>query len=189
MPNLILIKHAAPIVAPGVPSEEWTLSEPGKRACTPLAEAVLPYAAVAVVSSLEPKAAETGEILAARLGIPFETAEGLHEHDRSNVPHMPSRDFISLVELFFRKPTERVLGRESADEALERFERAVDDVLDRYSAQNVAVVSHGTVIALLLAEYGGGKGFELWRKMGLPSFAVVEMPARTVTQVVAKVGV
>src|SRR4051812_18932416 len=184
MPSLILIKHAAPIVAPGVPSEEWTLSEQGKHACTPLAEAILPYAPVAVVASLEPKAAESGEILAARLGIPFETAEGLHEHDRSNVPHMPSREFISLVELFFRKPAERVLGRESADEALERFEQAVDDVLGRYSEQNVAIVSHGTVIALLLAEYGGGKGFELWRKMGLPSFAVLELPGRKVTRVV-----
>src|SRR5688500_18994246 len=90
MPKLILIKHAAPVVAPGVPPEEWTRSDKVKHACTPLAEATLPFAPAVVVASLEPKAAETGEIVAARLGVPCETAAGLHEHDRSNFPHMPS---------------------------------------------------------------------------------------------------
>ena len=187
MPNLILIKHAAPAVAPGVPPEEWVLSDVGRRRCPALAEAVRPYAPAAVVASVEPKASETGRVVAAGLGVPFETADGLHEHDRSNVPHLPSREFISLIEVFFRKPAERVLGRESADEALARFERAVSDVLARYPDGNVAVVSHGTVLALLLAKHGGGKPFELWRKMGLPSYAVVELPAWRVERVVGQV--
>ncbi len=187
MAKLILVKHAAPVVTPGVPPEKWVLSEQGKLRCGPLAEAVRPYAPAVVVASLEPKAAETGEVVAAHLGAAFEAAAGLHEHDRSNVPHLPSREFISLVEVFFRKPAERVLGRESADEALARFERAVSDVLARYPAGNVAVVSHGTVLALLLAKHGGGKPFELWRKMGLPSYAVVEVPAWRVERVVGQV--
>jgi broad specificity phosphatase PhoE len=188
MPRLILIKHAAPQVVPGTPSEKWVLSDAGTHACTPLAEAIAPLSPAVVIASLEPKAAETGELLAARLGLPFETADGLHEHDRSNVPHMQSREFISLVELFFRKPRDLVLGKESAYQAVERFERALDRVIESHADTDLAVVSHGTVIALLLEEYGGGRGFELWRKMGLPSFAVIDLPQRRVSKIVERVG-
>jgi broad specificity phosphatase PhoE len=172
--QLILIKHAAPLVTPGQPSERWPLSPEGRERCADLADAVRAFAPAVVVSSVEPKAAETGKLIADRLGIPSETGAGLHEHDRSNVPHMPTREFIGMMELVFRKPAERVLGRESAADALERFRTAVTAACERHPTGNVAVVSHGTVIALLLAEWGAGKGFELWRRMGLPSFAVVE---------------
>jgi broad specificity phosphatase PhoE len=38
----------------------------------------------------------------------------------------------------------------------------------------VAVVTHGTVIALYVAELTGEDPFTLWRRMGLPSFAVLD---------------
>lgn len=188
MRRLILIKHAAPQVVPGVPPERWSLSDDGRRRCGPLAELVRPHGPSAVVSSIEPKAAETGELVAAALGVSASTAGELGEHDRSNVPHLPTREFISLMEVVFRKPAERVLGRESAAAALARFERAIAGVLAANPGQSadaaatagdaapVAVVSHGTVIALLLAKHGGGRAFDLWRRMGLPSVAVLEWP-------------
>jgi broad specificity phosphatase PhoE len=184
MPKLILIKHASPVVAPGLPPEQWKLSDEGKRRCAAAAELIRPHAPAIVVSSVEPKASESGAIIADALGVRFETADDLHEHDRGNVPHMRSREFISLVELFFRRPGERVLGRESADEALERFEAALEAVLQSHSDGNVAVVSHGTVIALFLEKHGNGRGFELWRKMGLPSFAVLERPTFRMEQLI-----
>jgi broad specificity phosphatase PhoE len=55
--------------------------------------------------------------------------------------------------------------------------------LARYEGQNVAIVSHGTVIALMLAKYSGRNGFELWRRMGLPSYAVLDREAMKVEQV------
>jgi broad specificity phosphatase PhoE len=183
MRRLILIKHAVPQVVPGVPPERWALSDDGRQRCGPLAELVRPHGPSAVVTSAEPKAAETGELVAAALGVPASTADGLGEHDRSDVPHLPTREFISLMEVVFRKPAERVLGRESAAEALARFERALAVVLAARpgstgsdAAPPLAVVSHGTVIALLLAKHGGGRAFDLWRRMGLPSFAVLDLP-------------
>lgn len=188
MPKLILVKHAAPQVKPGQPPETWALSDKGRQQCKPLADALRPLAPGVVLTSMEPKAAQTGELVAAELAVPFATVAGLQEHDRSNVPHMRSGEFISHVELLFRKPKELVLGRESAEQALSRFELALEGVLSRYPDQNLAVVSHGTVIALLLAKYGGGHGFELWRKMGLPSYAVIETANHAVETVVPLVG-
>jgi broad specificity phosphatase PhoE len=187
MRRLILIKHAPPEVVPGVAPDEWKLSERGRALCTPLAEAVRPHSPTVVVSSTESKAAETGELLASLLSVPFETASGLHEHDRSNVPHMPSREFISAMELFFRRPGERVLGRETADEAEARFREAVMRVLAAHPHGNVAVVSHGTVIALLVAKATRQSPFRLWRELGLPSFLVLRLPDLGLEQTVPSV--
>jgi broad specificity phosphatase PhoE len=188
MRKLILIKHASPLVVPGTPPQNWKLSDKGRESCGPLANAVRAHAPTIIVASDEPKAKETAELVANALGVPVETAPGLHEHDRTNVPHMRSGEFISHMEVFFRKPTERVLGLEAAVAALDRFEQAVNDVVAKHAEGNVAIVSHGTVIALLAAEHSDRYGFELWREMGLPSFAVFELPGFRLSEVIAKVG-
>lgn len=174
MRKLILVKHASPEVVPGVPPEKWSLSEKGRSLCAPLADRLAAHQPAAIVSSEEPKAAETAQLVAERLGIPWRTAPGLHEHDRGNVPHMRSGEFISMVELFFRKPAELVLGRETADAARERFEAAVREVMAGQPRGNVAVVSHGTVIALMLGALGRRSPFEIWRAMGLPSYVTLD---------------
>jgi broad specificity phosphatase PhoE len=176
MRKLILVKHCPPEVVPDVPSERWRLSEKGKALAIPLADALRPHAPDVIVSSEEPKAAETARLIAEQLSVPCHTAPGLYEHDRSNVPHMRSGEFISMMELFFRKPRELVLGHETADQARSRFEGAVRRVLDEHPDDNVAVVSHGTVIALMLEDKGKRSGFEVWRAMGLPSVAVLSLP-------------
>ena len=185
--RLILIKHAAPLVDPAKSSDLWKLSEAGREQAAKLADALALMQIAVIVSSEEPKAKETAEIIAEKLGLTVETSRELREHDRRNVPHMRSRDFISMVELFFRRPTERVLGSESATQALERFDQAIDGVIASHAHGNIAVVAHGTVIALYLAAHSQRNGFELWRAMGLPSYAVVELPGREVVEVMEKI--
>jgi broad specificity phosphatase PhoE len=187
MRKLVLVKHAPPEVIPGVPPEQWTLSDKGRDLCVPLADALAAHAPSVIISSEEPKAAETARLVALRLGVPWETAPGLHEHDRSNVPHMRSGEFISLMELFFRKPGELVLGRETADAALERFMAAVAAALESHAEGNVAVVSHGTVIALWLGERCKRNAYDLWRRMKLPSLAIVGPAGNELEQLIEQV--
>ena len=187
MRKLILIKHASPFVVPGTPPERWKLSDKGREACRPLGEMLGQYRPTVIVASEEPKARETAEEVGKRLNVAVETRAGLAEHDRSNVPHMRSGEFISHMELFFRRPRELVLGSETAEQATARFEAAVDEALARHAEGNVAIVSHGTVLALFIARHGDRKPFELWREMGLPSFAVLLAPEMKLESVVAKV--
>lgn len=143
---------------------------------------------VRVYCSEEVKAIETAEVIAKELKLSHETRPDLHEHDRSNVPHMRSGEFISHMEVFYRRPSELVLGKESADEALARFEHAVRGIVDQPHDGNTAIVAHGTVISLLVARLQGKtNGFELWRAMQLPSYAVIALPDWSVTQVVSRV--
>src|SRR5438874_1782312 len=99
MPRLILIKHAKPLIDPAKSSELWKLSEEGRAQAKILADQLAPYNVSVVISSDEPKAIETAQILASALKIATESGGDLHEHDRSNVPHMRSGEFISHVEL------------------------------------------------------------------------------------------
>ena len=186
--KLILIKHASPERVEGEPPERWRLSGAGRALCGPLAERLAAHQPAVVVASEEAKAAETAELVAGRLGVPWETAADLHEHDRSDVPQMASREFISHMELLFRRPKELVLGRETAHAAERRFKAAVDEALRRHPKGNVAVVSHGTVIALLLARYTDQSGFTIWRRMGLPSFVVLSVPGWEVVERVDRVA-
>lgn len=171
-----------------MPPERWGLSDKGRAACEPLARALAGHAIARIVSSEESKAAQTAERIADFLQVPWHTAPGLHEHDRGNVPHMPSREFISHIELLFRRPDELVLGRESADEALARFEAAVRLAVDAQPDGNVAVVSHGTVIALLVARYNQLQPFDLWRQLGLPSFVVLDWPTKRIIERVDRIA-
>lgn len=187
MAKLILVKHARPKVEERLPSSAWALSEEGRAACGPLAERMRGLRVEVVVSSEEPKAAETGRIVAAALGVPFEVRAGLEEHDRSNVPHMESREFISHMAHFFQKRGERVLGRESAAEALARVQAAIDGVVAERAGKTVAVVTHGTVLSLFLGKHNRGvDAFQNWRRMQLPSYAVVGVPGFGVVEVVER---
>ena len=186
MRKLILIKHAKPEVVPSVPPEQWHLSAQGRDSCASLADALAKHEPAIIVSSTESKAVETAQMIAQRLNVPHETGQDLFEHDRSNVPHMRSGEFISHVELFFRQPDELVLGLESANEAEARFRAAVDAAVARRTNGNIAIVSHGTVIALFLATDARDR-FRLWRQLGLPSFVVLSLPDYKLLETVERI--
>jgi broad specificity phosphatase PhoE len=188
MRKLILIKHARPNIAEGVPTHEWELSDEGKRACAALAAVVARHEPAVIVTSDEVKAEQTGRLLAESLKVPIETAADLHEHDRSNVPIMPSRDFLSLLALFFKDRRRLVLGRETADEAADRFEDAIDSVVEKHSTGNIAVVTHGTVLALFAEEHGAGDAFGLYRTLGLPSVVVFTLPEFKLVEMIERIG-
>ncbi len=187
MRKLILIKHARPTVDPAIPPSRWELSGEGRSSCTPLADALRKHDIKALVSSREIKAQQTAEELSRQLPVPMEVVDDLHEHERDNVPHMPTREFISMMALVFKQQRRRVLGRESAERARERFLRALDRVMERYPEGNIGVVSHGTVISLAVNYLTGEDAYGLWRNMGLPSYVVLELPEYRLAEVVERI--
>src|SRR5439155_1154486 len=81
--NLILVKHAMPQVDVETPAHEWRLGPVGVAGAGTIATTLgKRYAPSRIVASQEPKATQTGAIIAERLHLPLVMAEGLHEHDR-----------------------------------------------------------------------------------------------------------
>ncbi len=174
--NLILVKHAMPALEPGVPSRGWRLSDGGRALCIPLAERLAAYKPAVIAASAEPKATETGQIVADYLGAPLEVIEGLHENDRTSLGWLGSEELEAMIARFFAEPDQRVLGNETADEAHTRFAAAVGDVCTRHPDGNIVIVAHGTVITLFVSRLAGMEPFPFWKRLGLPSFVGLSLP-------------
>jgi broad specificity phosphatase PhoE len=188
MPYLILIKHAMPEIDPQRPAADWTLSPHGQAASIALADHLDKWSPEVVITSEEPKASETGRLLAQACGLPYASAPDLHEHDRRQEPFDPDRErFQQQVARFFSEPDRLVYGAETADAAYERFGPAVDAVMAQHPKKNVAIVAHGTVISLFASRRAGLEPFDLWRRLDLPSCVVMAWPACTVETVVEKI--
>lgn len=188
MPKLILVRHSLPNIVPTIPADQWSLSEAGRERCERLADKVAAYHPDVVITSMEPKAIETGQIVAGRLGKPRETAEGLHEHERRDVGFGSVAWFEGQVAHFFKEPQSLVFGSETANQAHQRFSRAIANILEAYPERNVAVVTHGTVMSLFVARAAGLEPFPFWKRLGLPAFTVLSIPGFGLLTVVENVG-
>jgi broad specificity phosphatase PhoE len=184
VPHLVLVKHALPEIMPTLPARQWHLSEVGRTQCALLAEQLAPYAPAVLVSSVEPKALETAQLVARSLHASVQIADGLHEHDRSGTPWLGPEAFARAVAAFFQRPAELVMGCETAHQASQRFSRAMAAVLRQHAAQNVIVFTHGTVLSLFVAHATGLEPLTLWQRLGLPSFVGLTLPQLELVKVV-----
>lgn len=187
MPHLILVKHSLPQIVLAIPAREWSLSPAGRARCQPLAARLAAYSPDRVISSIEPKAVETAQIVAQEIHKPSRIQEGLHEHDRTGVEFLDRETFEARVAEFFKHPNELVLGRETARQAQERFSKALESVTAGHPNENLVVVSHGTVITLFVEKITGQEPFSLWKRLGLPSFVVFSLPGYELSTVVEKI--
>lgn len=189
MPDLILIKHAMPTINPEQPANSWHLSETGRARAHKLGQEIASYEPTVLLASTEPKARQTGAAIGQTLSLPCLGKPGLHEHDRHNVSFMAdSSAFKASVKALFDQPETLVFGGETAQQAAQRFIRTVNAVLNPYPNQNVAIVAHGTVIALFVAHFNPEVNpFDLWARLGLPSYVVLSRPDYTLQTIVESV--
>jgi broad specificity phosphatase PhoE len=175
--RLILVRHSLPEFVTGMPASQWHLSAEGRRRCRQLAERLAAHDLAVIVTSKEPKAIETGQILAEMLGVGLQVASGLHEQERRVVTDMGRQEqFRAQVVRFFERPDELVMGYETAEQAHTRFHAAVAGVVEQHPTTNLAIVSHGTVITLLIAHANHLDPVLLWQSLGLPAFAALSLP-------------
>lgn len=177
MSQLILIRHSISRQDASVPANQWRLSQEGREACGPLAEAMRGYGLTRLVASMEPKAIETAQLVGEQLGLPWQIAAGLQEHDRSNVPFLGSKaQFEERVIEMFQKPDELVFGRETANQALARFQVAVQALVEDYQGERLGIASHGTVISLLVGHANPIDTVDFWRRLKMPDYIVLALP-------------
>ena len=158
-----------PELDPSVPSEEWGLSEEGRRRCGPLAERLARHKPRVLLASTEPKARETAELVAPTLGLEVQLSDGLRETARRTVGWLATEEIDRGIRDLFERPGEVVFGEESAEAALARFDAAVAGL-----PEPAVVVTHGTVLTLYAAPRIGRDPYELWSSLELPD--IVEIP-------------
>jgi broad specificity phosphatase PhoE len=177
MRSLILVRHSQSRLDPELPPSQWKLTSLGRARCISLAERLVLLKPRHLVSSSEKKAIETGRIVADFLEARLDVFDGLHEHERDEVPIMTDAgQFEAAVSSVFRRPAERVLGSETADEAHQRFSESIEIVMHDRPGGNVVVFSHGTVITLLASRAAGIDPYPFWQKLGMPAICVLSWP-------------
>ncbi len=164
---LLLVRHSAPELDPARPADEWRLSDEGRERCRPLADRLAVFEPRMLLSSPEPKARETAELIAEPLSLAVHVDERLRETARSSVGWLEREELARGIAELFARPQELVFGEETADHALARFSSVVDGL------QRAVVVSHGRVISLYAARRTGRDPFELWRSLKLPDVVVL----------------
>ena len=148
MTRLILVRHAMPAIDAELPTKDWPISPEGRAAARRMAEKLAAFVPACVISSTEPKAADTGRIVAERLAAPIAFDGDLVEHRRETVAFLPRAEVEAAIEALFRRPDELVYGEENADQAHARFAGAVERHRAAHPNEALVVASHGTVISL-----------------------------------------
>jgi broad specificity phosphatase PhoE len=149
------ITHPEVVVDPNTPVPQWHLSDKGAHRMRAFASLPDLSGLAAVWASTETKAIEAAGILAGRFGLPVAVHAGLHENDRSATGFLPPSEFETMADAFFARPEESVRGWERAVDAQARVAAAVDEILQDFSKQTIAIVAHGGIGTLLLCKYLG----------------------------------
>jgi broad specificity phosphatase PhoE len=177
MATLILVRHSISRQQPGISAHLWQLTDEGIARCKVLAEQLKAYRPAVIVTSAEPKAQQTGALLAEILGTPLETEADLHEQLRKTAPYSANEaDFKARIRELFAKPDELVFGEETANQARARFRHSIDAILSRHPGQNVAAVTHGTVLSLFVSQVANLDPVAFWESLGMPAYLVFDLP-------------
>ena len=174
--RIIMVKHSLPEIDTNRPAHAWQLSQLGIARAHRLASHVVGYQPAELISSPEPKAIGTTEVIANTFASGYRIIPGLHEHKRPDLPFASQGAFHARIQEMFTRPAELVYGAETALQAQDRFATALNEALSRCQTENLIVVSHGTVISLWVSLQTGADPFLLWRTLGLPSYLIFEYP-------------
>jgi broad specificity phosphatase PhoE len=187
--KLLLAKHALPEIEPERPSREWRLSAEGRAQCVWLADRFAEAGVSRVLSSAEPKAVETAQIAAQRIGLAPLIGEGLHENDRTGLAFLGADSLRRRMIAFFDAPDQLVIGAESARAAQARFSAAVEFAIAQSAGETLAIVAHGTVITLLVAHHNAIDPFAFWESLTLPAVVILDGDTLALERVIPHPGV
>jgi broad specificity phosphatase PhoE len=146
MSSVYFITHPDVQIDPSIPVTQWGLSPRGRQRM----QAIHRLRGIAAIwCSTERKAIEAAEIIADGT-VPRHLA-ALGENDRSATGYLPKAEFEATADAFFANPHASIRGWETAADAQRRIVAALATVYNETPAgQDIAIVSHGAVGALLL---------------------------------------
>jgi broad specificity phosphatase PhoE len=163
MAQIVLVRHAMPVMEPKLPAERWRLGDEGRAAARELARA-LPRAPFAVTSH-EPKARETAEELVAVCGGTLTVDARVAETRR---PQGWDANFAERARQF-------VAGRqhdgwESRHAVVARFDAAVREAIEARAGAPLVVVTHGQALTLWLQSIGAVDDTpRFWSELAFPA--------------------
>jgi 2,3-bisphosphoglycerate-dependent phosphoglycerate mutase len=150
--TMVVARHGeAEYEAPTWAEEGGSLTLRGRRQAAELAESLASRRVAHVWTSTLARAVQTGEIVAARLGVGVTTRLGLREFEIGDHRGVPLKE-DPFLETYGRwlagHLDERVPGAESGREVADRVGAVLREIADQHPGETVLVVSHGGAIGV-----------------------------------------
>ena len=173
MTRIYLIRHAE-TEPTGDDATLWPLSERGEQQAKLLAAQPFWEDVKAIITSDEQKAIATVKDVAFERGIRLRMHNGLRELRRT--PGWLEEYDARVLEVF-QKPALNIGGWERAADAQARMLTTLDELIRQFDSAPFAVVSHGMVLALLIASAQNQMGnvFDIWQQFGFADAVVIEI--------------
>ena len=178
MSYLFLIRHAL-TKKTEKPPETWPLSLTGQKDSVELAEKKFWRDVEIIFSSPESKAYSTAQPASRQWNIPIQINSCLREVHR---PYLVE-DYKTTVARFFSSPEKSIREWEPASQATTRIKECIRNILSIHSKKNLAVVSHGLILTLFLADLENRNPIvEEWSIIPFPGVAIIDSDKGTLIQ-------
>jgi probable phosphoglycerate mutase len=126
------------------------------------------------------RAVQTGEIVAARLGVEVVVRKGVREFGvgaAAGTTGVPDPFKETFAAWFGGDLTARIPGGESGVEVLARYTGVLEEVADRHRGESVLVVSHGGVMTMVLPLLAANLAPAHARDLPIPNCGLVALDA------------
>ena len=154
------------------------LSPLGREQARALAERVAPERISRVWTSDMARAVQTGEIVAAALGVDVVVRKGLREFgvgDAAGTTGDPDPFAETFAAWLGGDLTARIPGGESGEDVVERYTAVLDEIADAHRGESVLVVSHGGVMCMALSAMARNLALSHSRDLPMPNCGVVAL--------------
>lgn len=159
-----------------------SLSARGREQAAALAAALAGERLAHVYVSSMSRAVQTGEIVAARLGVAVTVRHGLREFSVGSFAGQPAEPdpFGPLFEDWLEGRLETPIpGGESGAQVVERMGGVLDEIADRHRGEAVLVVSHGGAICTAIPNLASNLARRFPQSRPLANCDVVQLAADT----------
>ena len=157
-----------------------SLTTLGRDQARVLAESLAGERIARVWTSDMSRAVQTGEIVAARLGVDVVVRRGLREFgvgDAAGTTGDPDPFAATFAAWLDGDLAARIPGGESGTEVVERYEAVLDEIADAHRGESVLVVSHGGVMCMALSALARNLTLSHSRDVPMPHCGVVAVEA------------
>ena len=157
-----------------------SLSPLGRDQARGLAESMTGERIARVWTSDMARAVQTGEIVAARLGIDVIVRTGLREFgvgDAAGTTGDPDPFAATFASWLDGDLSARIPGGESGADVVERYGAVLDEIADSHRGESVLVVSHGGVMSMALSALATNLSLSHSRDLPMPNCGVVALEA------------
>lgn len=164
------------------------LTPDGRKQATTLAKRLKHYSITKIFTSPVPRAVETASILARSMGLDYEIADALREHDcgilEGRSDEAAWKQWREIFDAWFlhTRDEERLEGGESYQDLRQRFISFIDGLVQCYGNTQAAflLISHRGIYSLMLSLVMQNVNLAMMKKYGFDyvSYIVAELTER-----------